>query len=569
MIRDNKRIQGIHINNTHNVLGQYADDTDATLKAEQDTLDEVLNCLEIFKNATGCAINYDKTQLFRIGSLAYSDFTLITQRKIAWTSEPINVLGIWISHSVEELFDLNYTPLVSKIKGILSLWINRGLSLIGRVNVVNTLIASLFVYKMMVLPTIPEKIVKQVETEINKFLWSGSKPKIALRTLQRPKKSGGLNLVNLRKKDKALKISWIQLLYDNDAMSNIAFHFISPVMRQWIFDCNLKKEHVKTLQISNMFWENVLEAWSEINYKDIDATDDPIIWFNSDILISNKPFFWEKAFLKGLFRVSQLYEEGRLISVKTAYQRFDINYLELHSLISAIPAHTKKTLSMGKPTQIRSMYSDCLDKKHITKYVYLLLNQVEPPLEKIEKWNICLHIDLSIQDYYAMFNNVYIITNVPKYRSFQYRLLHHALITNIQLRRWGIKQTELCTFCEKYVESTVHLMWECEFVQTIWQNVETYINRYNIALTEFNVKNVMLNTVAFNTANVKNFLCLVTKQYIYRKKCENKRPMFEELKSIFIFIECVEKFIAIKNNNLGKHFLKWHMVSPNTHNVDD
>ena len=70
---------------------------------------------------------------------------------------------------------------------------------------VNTLVASLFVYKMMVLPIIPKHIVKHIDNIVRNYIWNGKKSKIAYNILQNPKKEGGLNLINITKKDKALK----------------------------------------------------------------------------------------------------------------------------------------------------------------------------------------------------------------------------------------------------------------------------------------------------------------------------------------------------------------------------
>ena len=63
-------------------------------------------------------------------------------------------------------------------KEITENWANRRLSLVGKVQVINTLIASLFVYKMMVLPRIPDSLIAQMNEIFNKFIWAGHKPKI-------------------------------------------------------------------------------------------------------------------------------------------------------------------------------------------------------------------------------------------------------------------------------------------------------------------------------------------------------------------------------------------------------
>ena len=168
-IRKKSEIKGIPVADIENVLGQFADDTDMTLQYHKETLDCVLNTMEFFRLNTGCSINYDKTRIYRLGSVRHTNAKLVTQKELAWTNEPVNILGIWIDHNVDRMLELNYYPLLEKAKKIMGLWSNRQLSLIGKIEVVNTLIMSLFTYRMTVLPNIPENFVKQLESEISNF----------------------------------------------------------------------------------------------------------------------------------------------------------------------------------------------------------------------------------------------------------------------------------------------------------------------------------------------------------------------------------------------------------------
>ena len=67
--------------------------------------------------------------------------------------------------------------------------------------------------------------------------------------------------------------------------------------------------------------------------------------------------------------------------------------------------------------------------------------------------------------------------------------------------------------------------------------------------------------ILFNTIQPKiwviNFLCLVTKQYIYRQRCTGGELNFPQLKQIVLGIINVEKYIAIKNNRLIQHERMW------------
>ena len=67
----------------------------------------------------------------------------------------------------------------------------------------------------------------------------------------------------------------------------------------------------------------------------------------------------------------------------------------------------------------------------------------------------------SICDYGKLHLDVYVVTNITKFRSFQYRLLQRGLVTNLQLAKWGIVSSELCSFCHQSVETLVHLFCDC------------------------------------------------------------------------------------------------------------
>ena len=316
-LRDDKRIKGIPVKEILNLLGQFVDDMDMYLLANQESLNQVFKQIDQFHYHTGFTVNYDKTKILRIGALKNTDAKLITQRQVTWTNEPINVFGVWVGNDEKEIVELNYSKVIEKAKAQLKAWRHRDLSLIGKINVVNTLVGSLFVYKMTVLPNIPERMIRDLEGEIRKFIWNGKKAKIALKTLQGDKSTGGLRLVDLRAKEIAIKVSWIQILEEEESLANLAYTNIHSLLQQWIFNCNLCHKDIEILDIRNTFWRDVMIAWCKYHYTE-KIEKDQCIWYNSQIRVEGKPIFWQKCYESGLLRVSQLFEKGRSISLKKA-----------------------------------------------------------------------------------------------------------------------------------------------------------------------------------------------------------------------------------------------------------
>ena len=111
-LRNNTDLQGIPIEGILNLFGQFADDMDMYLKANEQNMSTVFNIFEWYRLQAGFTINYDKTTVYRIGSLRKTDAMIYTERKVQWTNKPINVLGVWVASDIDSVFSLNYDGLV-------------------------------------------------------------------------------------------------------------------------------------------------------------------------------------------------------------------------------------------------------------------------------------------------------------------------------------------------------------------------------------------------------------------------------------------------------------------------
>ena len=266
---------------------------------KEGSIKALYNELEAFRLQSGFTVSYDKTTLYRIGSLRHSDAKLYGLDQYIWSNKDITVLGVTIAH--EQLLEKNYNGILKKVKDTVSAWQNRNLSLMGKVQVINSLVASQFVYKMMVLPCISRQTIKTVDNIIRGYLWNGRKAKIAYNILQLPKKEGGLNLVDLAIKDKALKATWPQILQKEDDYSQMVYGIMRcKTLKENIWRCTIHPGDVNSLKVKSSFWSDVLTSWCEYNYYQNSRVENQILWYNSSIKNWRKIIFLERLFRERL-----------------------------------------------------------------------------------------------------------------------------------------------------------------------------------------------------------------------------------------------------------------------------
>ena len=185
MLKENQDIKKLVVWEVVQFLNQFADDMDVMMQYCQESFDAFLKTIDKFHDSTGFTLSYEKTTVYRLGSLTKTNARLYSAKKVNWTSEKFNALGVDIHQNEEDLQD-NYKQVLIKAKNVLNTWEARSVSLLGRVNIINTLIMSLFVYKMTVLPFVSEAIYAEIKEMCEKYLWRGKRPKIKYDVLCRP-----------------------------------------------------------------------------------------------------------------------------------------------------------------------------------------------------------------------------------------------------------------------------------------------------------------------------------------------------------------------------------------------
>ena len=132
-------------------------------------------------------------------------------------------------------------------------------------------------------------------------------------------------------------------------------------------------------------------------------------------------------------------------------------------------------------------------------------------------------------------------------------MLLGSVITNVQLKHFGIKTTNKCTFCEQSVETLYHLFWDCIKIQGIWQ---WFISETD---SELSFENVLLSNSNL-TQKINNTLLLVAKHYIYHTKCANETINVKTFLNYCIEIKNLEEKVPYNKNNQNTHNTKWDQL---------
>ena len=120
----------------------------------------------------------------------------------------IKILGIYFGYDVRQRDKLNFRESLKSIKKSVTLWRWRGLSLLGRLQIVKTFAIPKFMPKAFVIPT-SEELIKEVNSILYSFIWNG-KDKVKRHALMSDIEMGGLKMLDIDSMISAKRITCLK-----------------------------------------------------------------------------------------------------------------------------------------------------------------------------------------------------------------------------------------------------------------------------------------------------------------------------------------------------------------------
>jgi hypothetical protein len=537
IIKQNKKIKGIKVKNYEYKIIQYADDTTLLLDGTKTSLQEALNTMQSFYTISGLKINPAKTQVIWIGENKFSKNKLDVSVPLTWNCNSFKLLGINFNVNLSHITQDNLSKQIQDIQRLLLFWQKQKLTVFGKITIIKTIVLSKLTHYFTSLPNPNEEFINQLQNMLFKFLWDNKPDKISRKQAYKSYTEGGLNMVDILKFIKSLKITWLKRLINNSESPWVSLfeNTICPLEKLFKTGPLWFKNSKKCLE--NIFWYNTFEAFVEICSTKYKGNDDILttpISYNP--LLNTPDFFNKNLFSKNVvFLCDIISQEGNLFSYNELKEKFNIpnfhilDYLKLKNNVK----DKIKNCSCPVKTPFIPMFLDIILCKNFNcglMYKHLNIQIVnekykqkwsqELNIQTIE-WAKCFKVCLS-----SKLNN--------SLMWFQYKIIFRILGTNYQ--RYKMKQIDSpnCQHCD-VAQDLIHMFVDCPLVTPIWDNIQhkliTILNwPHNLDKTT-----ILLGYLDQEYLIPINFILITAKYYIfqsiYNKKLLKTTDLWKEIQT--------------------------------------
>jgi Reverse transcriptase (RNA-dependent DNA polymerase) len=212
----------------------YADDINFIV-TKNDEVDTIFEEINTFCNEANAKINFQKSSFMRVNNCNIGP-QMIAEKDF------LKILGITLYADIKQTVVKNYEKLLNNINYLINLHQRRNLNIIQKIWFANTFVLSKMWYLSQIIP--PENLIlAKLRKTIGKFIWNGLLYKINRCQLFMSPKKGGLSLIDIEMKAKALFIKNILYKVEDDTvvpnsdfllLETTIWGLLTRNMREWL-----------------------------------------------------------------------------------------------------------------------------------------------------------------------------------------------------------------------------------------------------------------------------------------------------------------------------------------------
>ena len=544
-LKEDKDIE--HYKMEHGVIVKlilYADDLNLFMEYSEKSLQKAIQILKEFKDISGLEIQVKKTQVVLLGrKYIESEHRLCKDMQMKW-DQKFRLLGLdYDAYNVKDR-TVNYSNKLDEIFEEMSGWRTKFISIRARKNIVNGLFLSKLTHIAAVLPNLPAKEIKSIESRLYDFIWSGTS-KLEREESKLSFESGGMNFPDLRAAWNALKLSWIRRLeYGHKTKWHEIFRMRVKQVSTTLDVNNIvawSTTQINTLtrKIKSSIWKSILNSLMEYIRKDIAKNKTRAFKHN----------IWGMKILKT--------KSGNIITHAKVKTLEENNILPVELINPGSPPTTKNVQEILakynklKPAHVKlaiealDVYIDSIkdcnidDSFLIPCQTYLRENihkfkkgsswwvkslkynehVFQKVLDREKKWTDMLKDSTLDREFWnSQYKMVHKIKFDNKIHIVQFQIMKRNIRTNINVHKFKSYVSEECSFGCKVRETPEHLFFNCTKVQALIKDINNKLKVWTDN-REFNTIKDFLFMEKMKHLNIRETLKLMTKYYIWRTRC--------------------------------------------------
>lgn len=482
LVKRDEKIRGIkNPQGGISVIHQYADDITFTVR-DIKSINSIMKHMETYARASGAKINVDKSEIMTIGEMDIEGQDIPFKK----TKEYIKILGVNIGINTNEARDATWTGTLNKIKQVLQFWRLRDLRLRGKVIVINSLLLTKCNYVMGAID-LPEWVLNGIKEIVNIFLWRGKGVKISSKTLIADYKEGGLKLIDLEVKRRAMRVKMIKkYLYDK------VEHGWKGYMRDYLNKSGgcaeeglfmaLKKPMMENIPL---FYQEVFSAWAEfvvnVEYKceNINQVHNQPIFLNPKIRFGGKMLYnrlYMRAgvrkvkdmtyeYVKGFMPNRAIYDcvvgwDNEIEKSKVDCVCENIKTSLPRKWVEMIERETVKVGNWGIPEMyiVKNEEEKFLSKITV-KTIYKIMVKKEIKIPTSEAIWPKLFQDMNVK---TIWENLNVRYNGLECENLDFNLRHNRIYTKVVIHQINKNVNRMCDVCETELETLMHIFCDCK-----------------------------------------------------------------------------------------------------------
>uniref|UniRef100_A0A669DIK2 Reverse transcriptase domain-containing protein n=1 Tax=Oreochromis niloticus TaxID=8128 RepID=A0A669DIK2_ORENI len=559
-------LKGITIADKEIFISQLADDTTLFLK-NASQVQMAINTINAFSLASGLHLNIGKCELLALRNCNSLSIAGIPVK------ESVTYLGIIINKNQSTRCSLNFTPILDKTQRKLNAWLQRDLSIKGRVLLTKAEGLSRLTYAALSLD-VNKETLGDIDRLLYNFIWKNRIHYIKRSVLSSSYQHGGVNFLDFSSLNNVFKINWIKQFFRSPTsiwnfIPNYIFSKIGGL--NFLLLCNYNINKIP-LKLSN-FHKQMLLSWSLI-YKHNFSPHRYYIWNNRDILYKHKSVFLSNWFDNGIHRVAQLINPvGGLLSYSEFMNTYGLPVppKEYAIVFDAIPAGVLMLFRNPVVNDLTPLPLDpavtyvgqvcfpSIKRKNNREIRTLFQKDRTCVPTAVAYWNN-LYQDLEWEKIWTL-PSKFLLNN--KVKEISFKVIHRFYPTRSFLVRYKKDIDVNCTFCNCVKEDISHLFWSCLYTNLFWQEFCVFV--VSLIFSEFSLcyEKILFGFFKYpmhraNEFYLINLLILLAKFHIHKSKFSNAKPSFKcflnETKQYVKTIQHSQNLKAVKTINLCSLF---------------